>query len=126
MKRKILQIVYITWFIRYSDSSLTGIIQDIHILSHTDYLVCTFSSTVGFLQSTVLQIALGVASLLVSHVNIRYHTVYNLAGVPDCVRADAAAPRGRQLQVQVSGRHLVLRRPGGAPAGGSPSTHAFP
>ena len=31
---------------RYSDSSLAGIIQDIHILSHTDYLICTFSSTV--------------------------------------------------------------------------------
>ena len=31
---------------RYSDSSLRGVIQDIHLLSLTDYLVCTFSSQV--------------------------------------------------------------------------------
>lgn len=31
---------------RYSDSSLKGIIADIHFLSLTDYLVCTFSSQV--------------------------------------------------------------------------------
>lgn len=32
---------------RYSDSSLFGIIMDIHMLSMSDYLVCTFSSQVG-------------------------------------------------------------------------------
>lgn len=31
---------------RYSDSSLHGIIMDIHFLSLSDYLVCTFSSQV--------------------------------------------------------------------------------
>lgn len=31
---------------RYSDSSLFGIIYDIHMLSMSDYLVCTFSSQV--------------------------------------------------------------------------------
>lgn len=31
---------------RYSDSSLQGIIIDIHLLSQSDYLVCTFSSQV--------------------------------------------------------------------------------
>ena len=31
---------------RYSDNSLRGIIMDIHFLSLTDYLVCTFSSQV--------------------------------------------------------------------------------
>ncbi|RZF32188.1 hypothetical protein LSTR_LSTR004051 [Laodelphax striatellus] len=31
---------------RYSDSSLNGIIMDIHFLSRSDYLVCTFSSQV--------------------------------------------------------------------------------
>ena len=31
---------------RYSDSSLRGVIQDIHLLSLTDHLVCTFSSQV--------------------------------------------------------------------------------
>jgi hypothetical protein len=32
---------------RYSDSSLNGIILDIHFLSLSDYLVCTFSSQVS-------------------------------------------------------------------------------
>ena len=32
---------------RYSDSSLRGVIQDIHLLSLTDHLVCTFSSNVS-------------------------------------------------------------------------------
>ena len=32
---------------RYSDSSLNGIILDIHFLSLCDYLVCTFSSQVS-------------------------------------------------------------------------------
>ena len=32
---------------RYSDSSLMGVIQDIHLLSLTDHLVCTFSSNVS-------------------------------------------------------------------------------
>lgn len=32
---------------RYSDSSLFGIINDIHMLAMSDYLVCTFSSQVS-------------------------------------------------------------------------------
>lgn len=32
---------------RYSDTSLNGIILDIHMLSMSDYLVCTFSSQVS-------------------------------------------------------------------------------
>lgn len=32
---------------RYSDSSLLGIINDIHMLSMSDFLVCTFSSQVS-------------------------------------------------------------------------------
>jgi hypothetical protein len=31
---------------RYSDTSLNGIVLDIHFLSLSDYLVCTFSSQV--------------------------------------------------------------------------------
>lgn len=34
---------------RYSENSLSGIITDIHLLSLTDYLVCTFSSQVQYL-----------------------------------------------------------------------------
>lgn len=34
---------------RYSDSSLNGIILDIHMLSMSDFLVCTFSSQVSFI-----------------------------------------------------------------------------
>lgn len=34
---------------RYSDASLHGVIADIHFLSLTDYLVCTFSSQVSVL-----------------------------------------------------------------------------
>lgn len=33
---------------RYSDTSLNGIILDIHMLSMSDYLVCTFSSQVSY------------------------------------------------------------------------------
>ena len=32
---------------RYTDASLRGVITDIHALSLTDHLVCTFSSQVG-------------------------------------------------------------------------------
>lgn len=32
---------------RYSDTSLKGIVLDIHLLSMSDYLVCTFSSQVS-------------------------------------------------------------------------------
>jgi len=41
---------------RYSDSSLKGIIQDIHMLSLTDYLVCTFSSQVCRIAYEIMQI----------------------------------------------------------------------
>ncbi|XP_055332676.1 alpha-(1,6)-fucosyltransferase-like [Paramacrobiotus metropolitanus] len=40
---------------RYSDESLRGIISDVHFLSQTDYLVCTFSSQVCRLAYEVMQ-----------------------------------------------------------------------
>jgi len=40
---------------RYSDSSLRGVIQDIHMLSLTDYLVCTFSSQVCRIAYEIMQ-----------------------------------------------------------------------
>ena len=40
---------------RYSDSSLRGVIQDIHMLSVTDYLVCTFSSQVCRIAYEIMQ-----------------------------------------------------------------------
>jgi len=40
---------------RYSDSSLRGVIQDIHLLSLTDYLVCTFSSQVCRIAYEIMQ-----------------------------------------------------------------------
>jgi len=40
---------------RYSDSSLRGVIQDIHMLSITDYLVCTFSSQVCRIAYEIMQ-----------------------------------------------------------------------
>lgn len=39
---------------RYSDTSLQGIILDIHMLSMSDFLVCTFSSQVRFLFFNVM------------------------------------------------------------------------
>ena len=41
--------------VRYSDSSLRGVIQDIHLLSLTDYLVCTFSSQVCRIAYEIMQ-----------------------------------------------------------------------
>ena len=40
---------------RYSSKSLKGIITDIHMLSRTDYLVCTFSSQVCRLAYEIMQ-----------------------------------------------------------------------
>lgn len=40
---------------RYSDSSLRGVIQDIHMLSISDYLVCTFSSQVCRIAYEIMQ-----------------------------------------------------------------------
>ncbi|MCL4117072.1 UNVERIFIED_CONTAM: hypothetical protein GTU68_066300 [Idotea baltica] len=40
---------------RYSDASLQGIIADIHFLSLTDYLVCTFSSQVCRIAYEIMQ-----------------------------------------------------------------------
>nr|CAG4638342.1 EOG090X03KK [Cyclestheria hislopi] len=40
---------------RYTDSSLRGILIDIHMLAHSDYLVCTFSSQVCRLAYEVMQ-----------------------------------------------------------------------
>jgi glycoprotein 6-alpha-L-fucosyltransferase len=40
---------------RYSDSSLRGVIQDIHLLSLSDYLVCTFSSQVCRIAYEIMQ-----------------------------------------------------------------------
>ncbi|KAJ8909854.1 hypothetical protein NQ315_013340 [Exocentrus adspersus] len=40
---------------RYSDSSLFGIIMDIHMLSMSDYLVCTFSSQVCRVAYEIMQ-----------------------------------------------------------------------
>jgi len=40
---------------RYSDSSLRGVIQDIHMLSLTDFLVCTFSSQVCRIAYEIMQ-----------------------------------------------------------------------
>lgn len=40
---------------RYSDSSLRGVILDIHLLSLSDYLVCTFSSQVCRLAYEIMQ-----------------------------------------------------------------------
>lgn len=40
---------------RYTDSSLNGIILDIHLLSLCDYLVCTFSSQVCRIAYEIMQ-----------------------------------------------------------------------
>lgn len=40
---------------RYSDSSLRGVIQDVHMLSQTDFLVCTFSSQVCRIAYEIMQ-----------------------------------------------------------------------
>lgn len=40
---------------RYTDSSLNGIILDIHLLSQSDYLVCTFSSQVCRVAYEIMQ-----------------------------------------------------------------------
>lgn len=40
---------------RYSDSSLNGIILDIHLLSLSDYLICTFSSQVCRVAYEIMQ-----------------------------------------------------------------------
>jgi len=40
---------------RYTDSSLRGVIQDIHLLSLSDYLVCTFSSQVCRIAYEIMQ-----------------------------------------------------------------------
>ena len=42
---------------RYSDASLRGIVLDIHFLSLTDYLVCTFSSQVRVVRVWVTALA---------------------------------------------------------------------
>ncbi|XP_041354464.1 alpha-(1,6)-fucosyltransferase-like [Gigantopelta aegis] len=47
---------------RYSDSSLRGIILDMHFLSLTDYLVCTFSSQVCRVAYELMQTIHGDAS----------------------------------------------------------------
>lgn len=43
---------------RYSEDSLRAVILDIHFLSQSDYLVCTFSSQVLFSIHSVLAIAI--------------------------------------------------------------------
>lgn len=40
---------------RYSDSSLNGIILDIHLLSLSDHLICTFSSQVCRVAYEIMQ-----------------------------------------------------------------------
>ncbi len=40
---------------RYNANSLRGIISDIHLLSKTDYLVCTFSSQVCRIAYEIMQ-----------------------------------------------------------------------
>ena len=40
---------------RYTDESLIGVIVDIHFLSLSDHLVCTFSSQVNIPQSILLK-----------------------------------------------------------------------
>lgn len=40
---------------RYTDSSLRGILIDIHMLAHSDHLVCTFSSQVCRLAYEIMQ-----------------------------------------------------------------------
>nr|CAD7397037.1 unnamed protein product [Timema cristinae] len=46
---------YTTLESRYSDESLNGILLDIHFLSRSDYIVCTFSSQVGRLAYEIMQ-----------------------------------------------------------------------
>ena len=66
---------------RYTDKALRGIIMDIHFLSITDYLVCTFSSQVGYssgLGSLESQIERGYISNLdtrIYHLNCSYHSI---------------------------------------------------
>ena len=40
---------------RYTDTALRGILQDIHMLAHSDHLVCTFSSQVCRLAYEIMQ-----------------------------------------------------------------------
>jgi glycoprotein 6-alpha-L-fucosyltransferase len=49
---------------RYTDSSLYGVIIDIQMLSHCDYLVCTFSSQVCRMGFELMQVRRGDAGHL--------------------------------------------------------------
>lgn len=40
---------------RYTNTSLYGILSDIHLLSMSEYLVCTFTSNIGRLAYTLMQ-----------------------------------------------------------------------
>lgn len=58
---------------RYSDTSLNGIIIDIHMLSMTDFLVCTFSSQVSiiYIYITTNYNAVNENSLLTHELRIK-------------------------------------------------------
>ena len=61
---------------RYTDSSLRGVIQDIHMLSISDFLVCTFSSQVS----------------LSKYITMFFNLIW--VGVQNCIWTDATASCG--------------------------------
>ena len=78
---------------RYSEKSLFGIIADIHILSKSEYLVCTFSSQVFDSERN------------------QADSTFVIFGLPSCLRTDASAQLRRQRnEFSFVGRYLLLRR----------------
>ena len=57
---------------RYSNTSLRGILIDIHMLAHSDYLVCTFSSNVCRLAYEIMQTLHPDASARIKSLDLIY------------------------------------------------------
>lgn len=86
---------------RYTDSSLNGIVMDIHLLSLCDHLVCTFSSQ-------VCRVGMYIPAGKFFDFFFDYR---NPPSVHFSVRNHAGNVSGRFGSIQIVGRHLLLRRP---------------
>ncbi|CAG2173125.1 unnamed protein product [Oppiella nova] len=97
---------------RYSNESLWGVLADIFLLSETDYIVCTFSSTICRLSYELMRYKQLDASLQYRSLDVPFHYHHSLTPIRTAVYNHRSKSEdqwdlkiGDHLHERISGTH---------------------
>lgn len=94
---------------RYTEDNLKGVITDIHFLSHTDYLVCTFTSNICRMSYELMQTLQLDAAANFHSLDLSYQYVWQNPHKYKAIQNHKANTSSNEIQLKI-GDELKLER----------------